>query len=84
MYNIYLDYCEGLICPPWKVDNPVTYRKFREILSSHMLSYNLVQKRYPGDYNMRVVTKVVRTQQSGRVEEVTEKDFAVSKKKRRI
>ena len=49
-----------------------------------MLSYNPVQKRYSGDHKMRAVTKVVRTQQSGRVGEVTEKDFAIAKKKRRI
>ena len=45
-----------------------------------MLSYNLVQKRYPGDHKMMTVTKVVRTQQSGRVVEVTEKYLSIAKK----
>ena len=41
-YNIYLECCEGLLCPFWKVENPVTYQKFREILSSQMILYNPV------------------------------------------
>ena len=61
-YDIYLECCEGLIFTFWKVVNPVTYRKFREIISSHMLLYNPVQELYPGDHNMRVVAKVMRTQ----------------------
>ena len=48
-----------------------------------MLSYNPVQKRYPGYHNMRSVTKVVNRHQSGTVGAVMEKDFTVSKKKRR-
>ena len=68
----------------WKVENPVTYRNFREIISSQMLSYNLVQKGCTGDQNMITVTKVVRMQHSGSVGEVTDKYFAVAKKKRQI
>ena len=68
----------------WKVENPVTYRNFREIISSQMLSYNPVQKGCTGDHNMITVTKVVRMQQSGSVGAVTEKYFAVAKKKRQI
>ena len=49
-----------------------------------MLSYNPVQKQYPGDHKMGAVTKAVKTQQSGTVGAVTEKDFAIAKKKRRI
>ena len=62
----------------------MTCRNFREIFLSQMLLYNPVQKRYLGDHNMRAVTKVARTQQSGRVVEVTEKDFTVAKKKQLI
>ena len=58
----------------------MTYRKFREILSSQMLLYNTVHKLYPGDQNMRAWTKVVKTQKSGTVGRVTEKVFAVAKK----
>ena len=47
-----------------------------------MISYSTVQKRYSGDHKMRAVVKVVRKQQSGRVGAVTEKYFAVAKKKR--
>ena len=46
-YDIDLECCEGLLCPFWKVENPVIYRKFKEILSSQMLSYNPVHKCYP-------------------------------------
>ena len=49
-----------------------------------MLSNNIVQKGYPGDNKMRSVTKVVRTQYSVNVGEVTEKEFNVATKKRRI
>ena len=72
-YDIYLECCEGLLCRFGEVENPVTYRKFREIIPSQMLSYNPVQKRYPVDHKMMEVKKVVRNQQSGRVGEVTEK-----------
>ena len=77
--NIYLDCCEVFLCPFWGVDNPVTYRNFGEILSSQMISYNPVQKRYPGYHKMRAVMKVVRTHQSGTVGAVTEKYFDVAK-----
>ena len=83
-YDIYLEFCEGLLCTFWKVENPVIYQKFREIPSSQMLSYNTVQKLYPGDHKIREVAKVVRTHQSWRVGVVTEKDFTVAKKKWRI
>ena len=83
-YNIYLESCEGLLCNFWGFENPVTYQKFREIISSQMISYNTLQKRYPGDYNMRSVTRVVKTQQSVTVGEIMEKDFDVAKKKRII
>ena len=43
-----------------------------------------ISQRYPGDHKMRAVTKVARTQKSGRVGKFTEKDFAIAKKKRRI
>ena len=46
--DIYLECCEVFICPFCKVDNPVTYRKFGQIISSQVISYNPVQKRYPG------------------------------------
>ena len=59
VYDIYLECCEGLLCADCKCENPVTYQKFREILSSQMLSYNKLQKRYPGDHNMRSVMEVV-------------------------
>ena len=84
VYDIYLEFYEGLLSTFWKVENPVTYQKFRELISSQMLSYNPVQKRYPGDHKMREVIKVVRTQQSGRVGAVTEKDSTIAKKKKRI
>ena len=43
-----------------------------------------MQKRYLGYHKMRAVKKVVKTQQSGTLGEVTEKDFAVANKKRII
>ena len=83
-YYIYLECCEGLLCADWKVENPVKYQTFREILSSQMLSYNPVQNIYPGDNNIGAVKKVVNRKQSVMVGGVMEKDFSVSKKKRRI
>ena len=37
-YNIYLEYCEGFLFTFWKFENPVTYKKTRETISSHILS----------------------------------------------
>ena len=82
--NIYLERCEGLLCTIWEVENPVTYKKFRGILSSQMLWYNPVQKRYPGYHNIMAVTKVVKTQKPETVGEVTEKELFLAKKKRWI
>ena len=62
----------------------MTYRKFREIISSQMLSCNPVQKCYPGDHNMRAAMKVLKTQQSVMVVEVTKKYFFIANKKRQI
>ena len=71
VYDIYLKRCEGYLFPFWKVENTVTYQHFREILSSQMISYNPVQKLYPGDHNMGEVTKLVKTQQLLTMGEVT-------------
>ena len=55
-----------------------------EILSSQMLSYNPVQKRYLGYHKMRVVKKVLKRQQSVTVISGTEKDSDIDNKERKI
>ena len=64
--------------------NPVTYRKFREILSSQMITYNQLQKSYTEYHKMRTVAKGVKMKHPGTVGSVTDKDFSVANKKRQI
>ena len=55
-YDIYLEACEGNLEKDWKLV-PVDFWTFREKLSSQMLEYDPVGRRYPGDDEMRACTQ---------------------------
>ena len=56
-YDIYLEVCEGDLDSQWKVDYPVNFWTFRDILSIQMLEYDPTKRNYHGDDAMRVCTK---------------------------
>lgn len=59
-YDMYLECTEGELNVDWKVNEPVDFHTFRDILSRQMLSYDPKNERYPGDAKMRVVTQLSR------------------------
>ena len=59
-YDMYLEYTEGELNVDWKVNKPVDFHNFCDILSRQMLSYDPKNEHYPGDTNMRVVTQLSR------------------------
>ena len=56
-YDMYLEVCEGSLDAEWKVETPISFRKFRETLAKQALTYSPTQLKYPGDENFRTVTK---------------------------
>jgi len=56
-YDIYLEVCEGKLDQDWKVNYPVDFWTFRDILSIQMLEYEPKNRKYLGDDAMRVCTK---------------------------
>ena len=56
-YDIYLEVCEGKLDEEWKVETPISFRKFRETFAKQALSYSPAELKYPGDENFRVATK---------------------------
>ena len=56
-YDIYLEVCEGKLDQDWKVNYPVDFWTFRDILSIQMLEYEPRNRKYLGDDAMRVCTK---------------------------
>ena len=56
-YDVYLEVCEGKLDADWKVETPISFRKFRETLAKQALTYSPTQLKYPGDENFRVATK---------------------------
>lgn len=55
-YDVYKECTEGKLEPSWKVD-PVDFHRFREKLALQMLRYNPANRLYPGDENLRAVTR---------------------------
>ena len=53
-YDIYLEVCEGKLDAEWKVQYPVDFWTFRDILSIQMLEYDPKNRKYLGDDAMRV------------------------------
>lgn len=57
-YDVYRECAEGKIwVGEWKVDEPVGFHRFREILAEQMLSYSPKNRRYPGDEKFRTSTQ---------------------------
>jgi len=56
-YDFYLEACTGHLRPEWKVEKPVSFYRFREILGHQMLTYSPTNRQYPGDESLRVCTK---------------------------
>lgn len=54
-YDMYIECCEGGLDATWAVDSKkrMTFAQFRMKLSEQMLSYNPVNKLYPGDSTFR-------------------------------
>ena len=57
-YDIYLELCEGLLDPSYKVANPVDFHTFRDILSSQMCNYDPTHQMYLGDDKTRFVSSL--------------------------
>ena len=55
-YDIYQECAEGNLDESWKVDKPLSFWHFREKLSEQMLKYRPVDRKYPGDSNLRCAT----------------------------
>ena len=55
-YDIYLEVCEGKLDQDWKVENPVDFWTFRDLLSTQMLEYDPKNCKYIGDTAMRPCT----------------------------
>ena len=60
-YDIYLELCEGIVNTEWKNENPVDFYTFRDRLSVQLCQYDPVKQQYPGDQNMRAVSKMTKT-----------------------
>ena len=57
-YDMYLKICEGQLDPRFKVDDPVDFFTFRDILSIQLCRYDPHLQEYPGDEKMRMVTQL--------------------------
>lgn len=55
-YDMYLECSEGELNNDWKIENPVDFFTFRDILSKQMCTYDPKNQKYPGDEKMRSVT----------------------------
>ena len=71
---MYLECAEGEINPAWKVNEPVDFHTFCNILSKQMLSYNPKMQNYPGDNKMQVVTQQSRKRRHSPHKESREKN----------
>ena len=57
-YDIYTELCEGTLIPNFKVNSPVSFYTFRDVLSQQMCQYDPTEQRYPGDEEMRLVRQL--------------------------
>lgn len=58
--DIYLELCDGLVHTEWKNEKPVDFYTFRDHLSIQLCQYDPVKQQYPGDQNMRAVSKLTK------------------------
>ena len=65
-YSMYIEVAEGNLDQDWKVDSPLSFWDFRDRLSKQMLEYNPINLLYPGDENMRSVTRIEKRKRIGR------------------
>jgi hypothetical protein len=79
-YDIYLECCEGRLVLEWKVESPVTFHRFWDILSNQMLQYTPLKQKYPGNAQMRSVTLMTRIKHKEKVSEYSEHDFKHAQK----
>ncbi len=58
-YDIYLECCDGLLDPSWKVEekNRMSFTTFRQTLGQQMLEYDPRKRCYPGDEQLRACTQ---------------------------
>ena len=57
-YDVYMELAEGKLDPTLKIDKPVTLHVFQDVLSKQQCEYDPRHQKYPGDENMRIVTKI--------------------------
>ena len=62
VYDVYLDVAEGKADPEWKVENPIDFWTFCDILSTQSLKYSPILRKYLGDKSFRVCTKQTQAQ----------------------
>ena len=65
-YDIYLECCEGVLDPAWKVDKPVDFHRWREKLSFQKLRYDPAHCKYPGDEKLRLATRTPKKNRENR------------------
>jgi hypothetical protein len=63
-YDMYKECAEGGLDPEWKVDKPLSYHKFHDLLSRQMLQWDPAHQSYPGDKNMRRVQQLNKTRRA--------------------
>ena len=84
-YGIYREVYEGKLEDTWKVDDVVSFEKFREILGSQMLNYAPMNQKYPGDEKLRAVTRLSRKQKRGKKRGgVSENDVKKARRSKRL
>lgn len=57
-YDMYLEVAEGNLKEEWKIEKPVSFWEFQNILSKQMLSYSPKKKKYKGDERVRLNTQL--------------------------
>jgi hypothetical protein len=61
-YDVYKECAEGNLNLTWKVEKPVTDKRFHDVLSRQLLKWSPVNQVYAGDKRMRRVSKLNRMQ----------------------
>ena len=78
-YDMYLECIEGEINADWKVNEPIDFHTFRNILSRQMLKYNPKKKCYTGDSKMRIVTQLSRERRHSSQKESRESNLGMKR-----
>ena len=55
-YDIYKECAEGGLDSEWKIEHPIDFWTFRDVLSKQMLQYSPTHQLFPGDEKRRAST----------------------------